>query len=238
MENTASQQPGEGAPSVGRAAAVVLAAGRGTRMPHAHKLTAPLNGEPLVRRAVVAALASRARPVIVVTGHEGEKVRAALAGLDVVFVDNPDFAKGLSTSLKAGIAAVPDETDRVVVLLGDMPKVEPALIDRLAAAIDPAAGRLIAVPVAQGTVQRRRGNPVAWARLLFPALMAIEGDVGARALITDEPELVAEVPVEGEGAFLDIDTRDDLEALEIHEIAERADVDARAALDGMKAEDA
>lgn len=232
MESTASLQPGEGAPI--RAAAVVLAAGRGTRMPHAHKLTAPINGEPLVRRAVSAALASQARPVIVVTGHEGEKVRAALAGLDVVFVDNPDFANGLSTSLQAGIAAVPEEVDRAVVLLGDMPKVDPVLIDRLIAAIDPAADRLIAVPVAGG----RRGNPVAWARLLFPALMAIEGDVGARALITGSPELIAEAPVEGEGAFLDIDTRDDLEALEIHEIAERADVDARAALDGMRAEDA
>jgi molybdenum cofactor cytidylyltransferase len=233
MESAISPQPGD-VPPAGRAAAVVLAAGQGTRMPHAHKLTAPLNGEPLVRRAVSAALASRARPVIVVTGHEGEKVRAALAGLDVVFVDNPDFARGLSTSLRAGIAAVPEEVDRVVVLLGDMPKVEPALIDRLAAAIDPAAGRLIAVPVAQG----RRGNPVGWARRLFPALMAIKGDVGARALIAESPELVAEVLAEGEGAFLDIDTRDELEALEIHEIAERADVDARAALDGMKAEDA
>lgn len=232
MESTTSSQPG--AALAGRAAAIVLAAGQGTRMPHAHKLTAPLNGEPLVRRAVLAALASKARPVIVVTGHEGEKVRAALAGLDVVFVENPDFAQGLSTSLKAGIAAVPEDADRAVVLLGDMPKVEPTLIDRLVAAIDPAAGRLIAVPVAQG----RRGNPVAWSRLLFPALMAIEGDVGARALIADEPGLVVEVPVEGEGAFLDIDTRDDLEALEIHEIAEQADVDARAALDGMKAEDA
>ncbi len=194
MESAISPQPGD-VPPASRAAAVVLAAGQGTRMPHAHKLTAPLNGEPLVRRAVSAALASQARPVIVVTGHEGEKVRAALAGLDVVFVDNPDFARGLSTSLKAGIAAVPEEVDRVVVLLGDMPKVEPALIDRLAAAIDPAAGRLIAVPVAQG----RRGNPVGWARRLFPALMAIEGDVGARALISDEPELVAEVLAEGEG---------------------------------------
>lgn len=232
MESTTSPQPGEGAPI--RAAAVVLAAGLGTRMPHVHKLTAPLNGEPLVRRAVSAALASKARPVIVVIGHEGEKVRAALAGLDVVVVDNPHFAQGLSTSLKAGIAAVPEEVDRAVVLLGDMPKVTPTLIDRLITAIDPAAGRLIAVPVMQG----RRGNPVACARRLFPALMAIEGDVGARVLIAESPELVAEVPAEGEGVFLDIDTRDELEALEIHEIAERANVDARAALDGMKAEDA
>ncbi|CAA0098784.1 Bifunctional protein GlmU [Starkeya nomas] len=235
MEIPTRPQPRESAASVtGRAAAIVLAAGRGTRMPHAHKLSAPLHGEPLVRRAVTAARASKARPVVVVTGHEAEKVRTALAGLDVVFVDNPAFADGLSTSLRAGLAALPEEVDRAVVMLGDMPKVDPALVDRLASAIDPQEGRLIAVPVADG----RRGNPVAWARRLFPALMALEGDVGARHVIAENADLVVEVPAEGDGAFLDIDTRDELEALEIHEIAEHADVDARAALEGMKAEDA
>ena len=235
MEIPTRPQPRESAAFVtGRVAAIVLAAGRGTRMPHAHKLSAPLHGEPLVRRAVTAALASKARPVVVVTGHEAERVRTALAGLDVVFVDNPAFADGLSTSLCAGLAALPEEVDRAVVMLGDMPKVEPALVDRLAGAIDPQEGRLIAVPVADG----RRGNPVAWARRLFPALMALEGDIGARHVIAENADLVIEVPAEGDGAFLDIDTRDELEALEIHEIAEHADVDARTALEGMKAEDA
>lgn len=215
-------------------AALVLAAGRGTRMPRAHKLTAPLGGVPLVRRVVEAALAARARPVIVVTGHEADAVRAVLAGLDVTFAHNPDFAQGLSTSLRTGVAALPKEVESAIVMLGDMPKVEASLVDRLADALAPTRGRLIAVPVAEG----RHGNPVALARPLFPALMTLEGDVGARQIIAQNPDLVVEVPVEGEGAFLDIDTSEELEALEIHEIAEGADVDASAALEAMKAEDA
>lgn len=215
-------------------AALVLAAGQGTRMPGAHKLTVPFGGVPLVRHAVEAALAARARPVIVVTGHEGEAVRAALQGLDVTFAHNPDYGLGLSTSLKAGVVALPKEVERVVVMLGDMPKVEPALVDRLADALDPGRGRLAAVPVAQG----RHGNPVALARPLFPALKTLEGDVGARHILAQNADFVVEVPVEDEGAFLDIDTGEELEALEIHEIAERADVDADTALEAMKAEDA
>ncbi|WP_428030491.1 XdhC family protein [Ancylobacter sp.] len=216
------------------AAALVLAAGQGTRMPHAHKLTVPVGGVPLVRRVVETALAARARPVIVVIGHEGEAVRAALAGLDVTFATNQDFAQGLSTSLRTGVAALPKEVERVVVLLGDMPMVEPALIDRVADALDPARSRLAAVPVAGG----RHGNPVALARPLFPALMTLHGDVGARQILAQNPDFVVEVPVEGEGAFLDIDTREELEALEIHAIAAGTDVDAGAALEAMKAEDA
>ncbi|WP_305765049.1 nucleotidyltransferase family protein [Ancylobacter sp. TS-1] len=229
--------PAEGAgepPAGGRTAAVVLAAGLGSRMPEAHKLTVPLGGEPLVRRAVTAALASAARPVVVVTGHAAEAVRAALAGLDVEFAHNPDFAAGLSTSLRTGIRALPEAVDRAVVMLGDMPAIEGALVDRLAGAIDVPAGRLIAVPVAQG----RRGNPVAWSRRMFPALTALEGDIGAREIIAANAGLVAEVAAEGEAVFLDIDTRDELEALALHELAARADVDAEAALDGMRAEDA
>lgn len=234
MEIPSRPQPRESVPQTGLAGAVVLAAGRGTRMPHAHKLTADLGGAPLLRRAVEAACASRARPVIVVTGHEADKVRAALAGLEVSFVHNPDYAEGLSTSLRAGIGALPPEVDRAVVLLGDMPKVETRLVDRLADAINVPEGRLIAVPVSEG----RRGNPVGWSRALFGDLMALTGDVGARHLIAANAEAVAEVPVEGEGAFLDIDTREELEALAIHELAVRADVDAGPALEAMRAEDA
>ncbi|WP_245261914.1 NTP transferase domain-containing protein [Ancylobacter sp. FA202] len=212
----------------------MLAAGQGTRLPQAHKLTLPLGGVPLVRRVVETALAARARPVIVVTGHEADAVRAALAGLDVTFAHNQDFAQGLSTSLKAGVAALPKEVERVVVMLGDMPMVEPSLVDCLADALDPARGRLAAVPVAEG----RQGNPVALARALFPALKTLAGDVGARQILAQNADFVVEVPVEGESAFLDIDTHEDLEALEIHEIAAASTIDADAALEAMKAEDA
>ena len=111
---------------------------------------------------------SRARPVIVVTGHQRERVEAALDGLPVDFVHNPNFADGLGTSLKTGVAAVPAQADGVIVCLGDMPQVDAALIDHLIVALDPGKGALVAVP----TIDGQRGNPVVWSRRFFPDLMA------------------------------------------------------------------
>jgi molybdenum cofactor cytidylyltransferase len=173
-----------------------------------NKLLAELNGKPLVRIAVEAALRSRADPVIVVTGHERERVEAALAGLSVRWVHNPDYAQGLSTSLKAGIAALPPQADGVVVCLGDMPQVRPAMIDRLIAAFDPARGALIVVP----TIGGKRGNPVVWSRRFFPELIALEGDVGARHVIGTYGEAVVEVPADG-AVLVDVDTPEALSAL-------------------------
>jgi molybdenum cofactor cytidylyltransferase len=158
---------------------------------------------------VDAALASRARPVIVVTGHQRERVEAALAGLPVKFVHNPHYAEGLGTSLKAGIAALPAEADGVIVCLGDMPQVDAGLIDRLTGAFDPAKGALVVVP----TIDGQRGNPVVWSRRFFADLTAVEGDVGARNLIGRYPEAVAELPLTGTAALTDVDTPEALEAV-------------------------
>jgi len=190
-------------------AALVLAAGRSSRMGGPNKLLAEIGGRPLVRIVAEEALASRARPVIVVTGHQRERVEAALAGLPVTFVHNPNFADGLGTSLKVGIAALPMETDGVIVCLGDMPQVDAPMIDRLIGALDADKGALIAVP----TIDGQRGNPVAWSRRFFPDLMAVEGDIGARNLIGRYGEAVTEVPLSGKGALTDIDTPEALEAV-------------------------
>jgi len=211
MEIITRPQPREGAAAAEpphKVAALVLAAGRGTRMGGPNKLLEEIGGKPIVRWAVEAAAASRARPVVVVTGHEGDRVAAALKGLEFQRVHNPDFAEGLSTSLKAGLAALPADVDAVAVTLGDMPEVTGALIDRLARAIDPARGMLIAVPTRDG----RRGNPVVWTRRFFEELRHLEGDVGARHLIAQHNESVVEVAVDDEGAFRDIDTPEALQA--------------------------
>jgi molybdenum cofactor cytidylyltransferase len=192
-----------------RIAAIVLAAGRSTRMGGPNKLLAEINGRPLVRIAAEQALASRAHPVIVVTGHQREQVDAVLGGLDVTRVHNPDFAEGLSTSIKAGIAAVPDEVDGVVVCLGDMPQVNASLIDKLLAAFDPEKGALVVVP----TIGGKRGNPVVWSRRFFPELATLQGDTGARHLIKSVPEAVVEVPLSGTAALVDVDTPDALQAV-------------------------
>jgi molybdenum cofactor cytidylyltransferase len=208
MEIVTRPQPrAEPEPEKGRRiAAIVLAAGRSTRMGGPNKLLAEIGGKPLVRIAVEQALASRARPVIVVTGHQRDKVEAALTALDVRFVHNPNFAEGLSTSVKTGLAALPAEADGAIVCLGDMPQVTAPLIDKLTAAFDPEKGALVVIPVIDG----KRGNPVVWARRFFPELMAIDGDIGARHLIGRYPEAVAEVALTDTAALVDVDTPDAL----------------------------
>lgn len=190
-------------------AGLVLAAGRSSRMGGSNKLLAEIGGRPLVRIVVEQVLASNARPVIVVTGHQREKVEAALSGLRVRFVYNRDFAEGLGSSLRAGIAAVPAQVDGAIVCLGDMPQVDAAMIDRLAGALDPDKGALIAVP----TIDGKRGNPVVWSRRFFNELMAVEGDIGARHLIVRYSEAVVEVPLNGTAALTDVDTPEALEAV-------------------------
>jgi molybdenum cofactor cytidylyltransferase len=185
-----------------RVAAVILAAGRSTRMGGPNKLLAELKGRALVRIVAEQALAAKVTEVIVVTGHQHAEVEAALGGLKVRFAHNPDFAEGLASSVRTGIAAVSDKADGAVVCLGDMPLIDARLIDRLIDAFAPERGLFIAAPVSDG----RRGNPVLWARRFFPELMKLEGDIGARHLIAANSEAVADVTVEGRGAFLDIDT--------------------------------
>ena len=211
MEIVTRPQPRtEPSPEEGRSiAAIVLAAGRSTRMGAVNKMLAEIGGKPLVRIAAEQALASRAKPVIVVTGHEREKVEQALAGLPVRFVHNADYANGLAGSVKTGIAAVPAVADGAIVCLGDMPQVDSGLIDKLLAAFDPERGALVVVPSIDG----RRGNPVVWSRRFFAELMAITGDVGARHLIGQYAEAVVEVPLAGDAALTDVDTPESLSAV-------------------------
>ncbi len=192
-----------------RVGAILLAAGRSTRMGAENKLLAEINGKPLVRIAAEQALKSKARPLVVVTGHQHERVQAALQGLDVTIAHNPDFAEGLSTSLKCGLSALPENVDAALVLLADMPRVDAPLIDALVGAFDPARAALVVVPTFGG----KRGNPVLWSRRFFADLMALQGDVGARHLIGSHAEAVTEVPVDGNAALTDVDTPAALEAV-------------------------
>jgi molybdenum cofactor cytidylyltransferase len=191
-----------------RIGAVVLAAGRSTRMGGPNKLLAEIGGRPLVRIAAEEALASGASPVIVVTGHQRPEIEKALGGLAVRLAHNPDFADGLATSLKAGIRALPPDVDAAIVCLGDMPCIDPNLMRQLMGAFAPERGMLVVVPTFAG----KRGNPVLWSRRFFPDLMTIEGDVGARHLIGRYGEAVVEVPV-AKGALVDVDTPESLAEL-------------------------
>lgn len=193
-----------------KVAAVVLAAGRSTRMGGPNKMLAELGGKPLVRMVAEQALASKASPVIVVTGHQADEVEKAFKGLNVTFVRNPDFASGLASSVKTGIGAVPTDAAGAMVCLGDMPLIDARLIDKLIGAFSPERGSLIVVPTCDG----RRGNPVLWSRRFFGELMGLSGDIGGRHLVDHHSEAVVEVPVDGDGAFLDIDTPQVLEVVQ------------------------
>ncbi len=182
-----------------RIAALVLAAGQSRRMGPANKLLAEVGGQAMLERAVAAARASQAASVLVVTGHERARIEAAV---EAPTVHNPDYAEGLSTSLGVGIAALPEDVDGAVVLLGDMPFVSAAHIDRLIAAFNPLEGRTICVPTFNG----KRGNPVLWGRELFAEMRGVSGDVGAKHLIGANGDLLVEVPMPDAGVLRDIDT--------------------------------
>ncbi len=191
-----------------RIAAIVLAAGQSRRMGPVNKLLTEIDGTAMIARVVDGALATRASPIIVVTGHEQGRVRQALRGRRVTFVANPDYADGLSTSLARGIDAVPADRDGAIVCLGDMPDVTAGQIDRLVAAFNPTEGRGIIVPTHRG----KRGNPVLWGRMFFSDIRRIAGDVGARHLIGEHEDQVAEVAMDDAAVLTDIDTPEALDA--------------------------
>ena len=206
-ETAARSQPRRGSRTArpARAAnvsAVVLAAGRSTRMGPINKLVVPFDGRAMVRAVVDALESSSARPVVVVTGHEAQRVEETLAGADVRLVHNPGYRQGLSGSLRAGLAALPDSAEAAVICLGDMPLVTSAHVDRLVSAFDPDEGREICVPVFEG----KRGNPVLFARRFFEEITTVRGDTGARHLIGEYEEYVCEVAMDDRAVLVDVDS--------------------------------
>jgi molybdenum cofactor cytidylyltransferase len=192
-----------------RIGVVLLAAGRSTRMGGVNKLLSEIDGVPMVARVAQRLLASKARPIIAVLGNQAEAVDAALGKLPVERVRNPDFADGLSTSLKRGVVALPPDLDGALICLGDMPLISGRHIDRLVAAFNPIEGRAIIVPTRRG----KRGNPVLWSKRFFPEMAELAGDVGAKHLIGEHAELVAEVEMDDDAILVDIDTPEALDAM-------------------------
>ena len=185
-------------------AAVVLAAGRSTRM-QANKLLADLNGKPLLATTIEQIQASGVDEIVVVTGHDAEAVAAALSHTKVVIIHNPQYAGGLSTSVRCGIAAVRN-FDAAFICLGDMPLIRAADMQRMMLKFNVEQGRIVIAP----TYRDQLGNPVLWGSKHFTALMELEGDRGARSLLEAQREQITEIAVEHEGILLDADTPDAL----------------------------
>ncbi len=196
-------QPREGTISVPikpRIAAIVLAAGRSTRM-GSNKLLAELNGKPLLAQTVAQIEASGVDEIVVVTGHQRAQIESALADTSVKLVHNPDYAEGLASSLAAGINAVKN-FDACFVCLGDMPLIRSDDMKRMIAAFDINEARTVVAP-ARG---RKLGNPVLWGKEHFTDLMALKGDRGARSLLETRRDAIVEIAVEHDGIMMDADT--------------------------------
>jgi len=195
------------APRRPKIAALILAAGLSSRFGTGHKLLADLDGKPVVRHVVEAVTASSAGPVLLVTGHQADAVTSA-AGTGVQAVHNPAYAEGLASSLQAGLRALPDDLDGVLVCLGDMPDIRTATLEALIAAFNPVEGRAICLP----TFSSKRGNPILWGLQFRPDLLRLEGDAGARSLFLPHAEWICEVPVDDPGILMDYDTPEALGA--------------------------
>jgi molybdenum cofactor cytidylyltransferase len=185
-------------------AALVLAAGQSARMRGLNKLLLEIDGRPMLARVVDAMLATPARPVLVVIGHQADALRAALGDRDVRFVHNAQHAEGIGGSIRAAARALEPALDGVLVCLGDLPGLHAESVEALLDAFSPDR---ICVPVHGG----RRGHPVLFGRRFFPELARLAGDRGARSILEAHPHAVCEVPVADEGVALDVDSADQLE---------------------------
>ena len=200
----------------GSFAAIILAAGSSSRMGAGrHKLLLPLGNRPVLAHVVTATLASQARPIVIVLGHQAEQVRRHIATFTVspaiISVENPHYLQGMSTSLRAGLQTLIQNENThgqifhslegVIILLGDQPLMTPDIIDALITRKQTTGKRIIA-PLYNG----KRGNPVLFDASLFPELLKISGDEGARSVIESHRQEVATIELSDAMASYDVDT--------------------------------
>lgn len=188
-----------------KVAGVVLAAGESRRLGRPKQLL-PLGEKTMLEHMVDVALSSPLQEVVVVLGHRAEKIRPLLRGVKVVI--NKEWPQGMSGSLRAGLRALSPQFEACLFLLADQPKVTPQLIDSLIT-----RHRRTLAPIVAPRFRGQRGNPVLFARPLFPELLDLRGEEGGRGLIEKHRHLVEWVEVDSEEYFLDIDTPEDLKRL-------------------------
>jgi len=196
--------------------AIILAAGSSSRMGAGrHKLLLPLAGRPVLVHVIEAALASQARPIIIVLGHQADQVRPHIDAYTrhpfVTIVENVHYLQGMSTSLHAGVRALmtkdnkqtlqAPEVGSALVILGDQPLMATTIMDTLIATWR-ATGKRIVAPLYNG----RRGNPVLFDASLFAELLQTTGDEGGRSVIECHRQDMAAVEVGNDTASYDVDT--------------------------------
>lgn len=190
-------------------AAIVLAAGRSSRMAPRNKLLELIEDDLIIARVVGVATGSGADPVIVITGCDAPRIADALRDFRATLVHNPHFDQGLSASLRTGLNALPRDCDGALILLGDMPEIEESVVKTLISTFRRKGRRAVCVPVRHG----RRGNPVLWGAAYFTDMTRISGDIGAKQLLAEHEEAITEVIVGSDGIFIDVDIPSDLARL-------------------------
>lgn len=198
-------------PTENTIAAVVLAAGSSRRMGDINKLMLSIEGTPMVVRVVEALERSHVDRILVVTGHEPERIRGVLLDRKVEVVHNPDYEEGMGTSIRTGISTLGRDLDGALIVLADMPWVGTEVVDRLIDAFAEADERSIFIPSFRG----KRGNPILWSAKHFPELLELTGDVGGKGLFQRWSEAICHVEVESTAIRLDVDTPDVLRELGI-----------------------
>ena len=195
-------------PKPARTEGVLLAAGTSSRMGADNKLLKDWGGVPMIRHIAEMMAASNLDGISVILGHDAEPVAAALDGMDLRLLFNPNYRQGQSTSLKVAFDNLDSDTTDLLVMLGDMPLVDRAVIDQLlqAHASDENRASKITLPMVEG----RRGNPVIWGESFFEEMAAIKGDTGAKPLFETYPAAINPVHFDRPELLLDADTQEAL----------------------------
>jgi nicotine blue oxidoreductase len=188
--------------------AIVLAAGSGSRF-GGGKLLAPFGGRPLIAATLSGLRGAPVDEIIVVVGAEGERLRSITAAYETRIIENPDWAEGMSTSVRAGLRACTSNARAAVVCLADQPLVGAVAVERLVEAFE--QGATVTVATYGGEMR----NPVLFARGVWPLLLReMSGDRGARVFLKHHRGIVTEVSCDDVANPADIDTVEDLRRLE------------------------
>ena len=190
-----------------RVAGIILAAGSSSRMGRTKQLL-PYRNQTVIECVVDSALKSRLCTVVVVLGHQADKLDSLLSKRNVTLVHNYTYKNGQSTSIQAGLMAVRDQVDAVLYLLGDQPLIVPETIDCIIAAYEKSCA-----PIVQPVFNGRRGNPVLFDRQTFADIDSLSGDTGCRVLFPKYIDRIDEVHLNDHSVLLDIDTEQDYQML-------------------------